>query len=259
MSTELKKDIHKILVEDFSQMMGFDKVTGLLPPVTHRGKTITKRFSGMPFIGDNYGEYSPKILIVGSDIGSDECVRNNTKDVNGTPLYYHDFHSKRENCVNVAYKAHLAGTYMTALYLLRNCDEFKAMWQESMCEKTAHWALKMLSASQIAESAHTIALTNLHKFVAVDRPDKSGDQDRNWIDHDKELATFVEEVKCFAPDIVILQAINSISNEEIEVIKQSAGGASVYKLTHPSTRKKGGRIVQNLIINPLREQGHKEK
>ena len=100
MSTELKKDIHKILVEDFSQMMGFDKVTGLLSSVTHRGKTITKRFSGMPFIGDNYGEYSPKILIVGSDIGSDECVRNNTKDVNGTPLYYHDFHSKRENCLN---------------------------------------------------------------------------------------------------------------------------------------------------------------
>ena len=53
MSAELKKDIHKILVEDFSQMMGFDKVMGLLPPVTHRGKTITKRFSGMPFIGDN--------------------------------------------------------------------------------------------------------------------------------------------------------------------------------------------------------------
>ena len=259
MSTELKKDIHKILVEDFSQMMGFDKVTGLLSSVTHRGKTITKRFSGMPFIGDNYGEYSPKILIVGSDIGSDECVRNNTKDVNGTPLYYHDFHSKRENCVNVAYKAHLAGTYMTALYLLRNCDEFKAMWQESMCEKTAHWALKMLSASQIAEIAHAIALTNLHKFVTVGREGKSGGDDRIWIDHDKEFAIFIEEVKCFAPDIIILQAINSMTNEDIEQIKQAVKGVAVYKLTHPSTRKRGGRIVHNLIIDPLREQGYKEE
>ena len=250
MSAELKKDIHKILVEDFSQMMGFDKVMGLLPPVTHRGKTITKRFSGMPFIGDNYGEYSPKILIVGSDIGSDERKSDNT---------FHDFHSKRKNCMSGKYYAHLAGTYMTALYLLRNCEQFRGMWQDSMCGITAQGALKRLNASQIAEVAHAIALTNLHKFVTVNRKGKSGADDRNWIDHDKELAIFIEEIKCFAPDIVILQAINSISNEEIEMIKQAAGGASVYKLTHPSTRKKGGRIVQNLIINPLREQGYIEK
>ena len=254
MSKKLLGAIRKILVEDFSKAMGFNEETGLLP----NGK---KRFSGMPFIGNGYGEYSPRILIVGEDIGSDECVIKNTKDINGTPLYYHDFDSKRKNCVNVAgkYNAHLAGTYMTALYLLRNCDKFKAMWQDSMCGITAQGALKRLNASQIAEVAHAIALTNLHKFVTVNRKGKSGDQDRNWIDHDKELAIFIEEIKCFAPDIIILQAINSISNEEIEMIKQSAGGASVYKLTHPSTRKKGGRIVQNLIINPLREQGYKEK
>ena len=254
MSKILHRAIHRILVEDFSKAMGFNEKTGLLP----NGK---KRFFGVPFIGSLYGEYSPKILIVGEDIGSDECVINNTKDINGTPLYYHDFDSKRKNCVNVAgkYNAHLAGTYMTALYLLRNCDKFKAMWQESMCGKTAHWALKMLSASQIAEIAHTIALTNLHKFVTVNRKGKSGAEDRNWIDHDKEFATFLEEVKYFAPDIVILQAIDSMSEKEIEQIKQAAGGASVYKLTHPSTRRKGGRIVQNLIINPLREQGYKEE
>ena len=252
MSTELKKDIHKILVEDFSKAMGFNEETGLLP----NGE---KRFSGMPFIGNDYGKFSPKILIVGEDIGSDECVINNTKDVNGTPLYYHDFHSKRENCVTGKYYAHLAGTYMTALYLLRNCDKFKDMWEESMCDRTAHWALKMLSASQIAEIAHTIALTNLHKFVTVVREGKSGDQDRNWLDHDKEFATFIEEVKCFAPDIIILQAINSMTNEDIEQIKQAVKGVAVYKLTHPSTRRKGGRIVHNLIIDPLREQGYKEE
>ena len=254
MSEILHRAIHKILVEDFSKVMGFNEETGLLP----NGQ---KRLSGMPFIGNDYGKFSPKILIVGEDIGSDECVNDNAKDINGTPLYYHDFDSKRKNCVNVAgkYHAHLAGTYMTALYLLRKCDKFKAMWQESMCGKTAHWALKMLSALQIAEVAHAIALTNLHKFVTVGRKGKSGDQDRNWIDHDKEFAIFIEEVKCFAPDIIILQAINSMTNEDIEQIKQAAGDASVYKLTHPSTRKRGGRIVHNLIIDPLREQGYKEE
>ena len=254
MSKKLQGAIRKILVEDFSKAIGFDEETGLLP----NGK---KRFAGMPFVGFRYSEQTPKILIVGEDIGSDECVNDNAKDINGTPLYFHDFDSKRKNCVNVAgkYYAHLAGTYMTALYLLRNCDKFKDMWEESMCDRTAHWALKMLSASQIAEIAHTIALTNLHKFVTVVREGKSGDQDRNWLDHDKEFATFIEEVKCFAPDIIILQAINSISEAEIEQIKQAAGGASVYKLTHPSTRKRGGRIVNNLIIDPLCKQGYKEE
>ena len=254
MSKILHRAIHKILVEDFSKSMGFNEETGLLP----NGK---KRFSGMPFIGALYGEYSPKILIVGEDIGSDECVNDNAKDINGTPLYYHDFHSKRKNCVNMTgkYNAHLAGTYMTALYLLRKCDKFKVLWEDSMCDKTAYRALKRLNAGGCAEIAHAIALTNMHKFVAVGRKDKSGDQDRNWIDHDKEFAIFIEEVKCFAPDIIILQAINSISEAEIEQIKQAAGGAFVYKLTHPSTRKSGGRIVHNLIINPLREQGYKEE
>ena len=252
MSKKLQGAIRKILVEDFSKAIGFDKETGLLP----NGK---KRFAGMPFVGFRYSEHTPKILIVGEDIGSDECVNDNAKDINGTPLYFHDFDSKRKYCVTGKYYAHLAGTYMTALYLLRNCDKFKDMWEESMCDKTAHWALKMLSASQIADIAHTIALTNLHKFVAVVRNGKSGDQDRNWIDHDKEFATFIEEVKCFAPDIIILQAINPMTNEDIEQIKQAVKGVAVYKLTHPSTRRKRGRIVQNLIIDPLREQGYKEE
>ena len=254
MSKILHRAIRKILVEDFSEAIGFDKETGLLP----NGK---KRFAGMPFVGFRYSEQTPKILIVGEDIGSDECVMNSTKDVNGTPLYYHDFHSKRKNCVNMAgkYNAHLAGTYMTALYLLRKCDKFKDMWEDSMCDKTAYRALKRLNVGGCAEIAHAIALTNLHKFVAVGRKGKSGDQDRNWIDHDKEFAIFIEEVKCFAPDIIILQAINSMTNEDIEQIKQAVKGVAVYKLTHPSTRRKGGRIVHNLIIDPLREQGYKEE
>lgn len=254
MSKILHRAIRKILVEDFSEAIGFDKETGLLP----NGK---KRFAGMPFVGFRYSEQTPKILIVGEDIGSDECVNDNAKDINGTPLYFHDFDSKRKNCVNMAgkYNAHLAGTYMTALYLLRKCDKFKDMWEESMCDKTAYRALKRLNVGGCAEIAHAIALTNLHKFVTVGRKGKSGGDDRIWIDHDNEFSIFIEEVKCFAPDIIILQAINSMTNEDIKQIKQAVKGVAVYKLTHPSTRKKGGRIVKNLIITPLCEQGYKDE
>ena len=247
MSTELQRDIHKILVEDFSKAMGFDKETGVLP----NGK---KRFSGMPFIGNDYGEYSPKIVIVGSDIGRDECVKDNAKDINGTPLYFHDFDSKRKNCVNVAgkYNAHLAGTYMTALYLLRKCDKFKDMWQDAMCNTTAIRALKTLETEKIHQIADAIALTNLHKFVTIERPDRSGDKDRKWIDHDKEFATFIEEVKCFAPDIVIIQRIGLLAENDLMQIKQIVG--RVYTLPHPSSgaREQGGCNVQKYIIDYLK-------
>ena len=207
----------------------------------------------MPFIGNDYGKFSPKILIVGSDIGCDEKRKDNT---------YHNFDTKRECCIRPSkreYRAHLCGTYMTALYLLKEVAPFSSMWQENLSDKTATLALKTLDTEQIQQIANAIALTNLHKFVTNDRTKRSGDEDRKWIDYDKEFATFIKEVKCFAPDIIILQAINSISKAEIEQIKQATGDAAVYKLTHPSTRKRGGRIVQNLIINPLRKQGYKEE
>ena len=82
MSTELEVAIRKILVKDFSKAMGFNEETGLLP----NGK---KRFSGMPFVGFRYSEQTPKILIVGEDIGSDERRKDNT---------YHNFDTKRECC-----------------------------------------------------------------------------------------------------------------------------------------------------------------
>lgn len=247
MSTELQRDIHKILVEDFSKAMGFDKETGVLP----NGK---KRFAGMPFIGNDYGKYSPKILIVGSDIGRDECVNDNAKDINGTPLYYHDFDSKRKNCVNMAgkYYAHLAGTYMTALYLLKDVAPFNSMWQDAMCNTTAIRALKTLETEKIHQIADAIALTNLHKFVTKGRPDRSGDKDRRWIDHDKEFATFIEEVKCFAPDIVIIQRIGLLAEKDLMLIKQIVG--RVYTLPHPSSgaRRRGGCNVQKYIIDYLK-------
>ena len=246
MSKKLQGAIRKILVEDFSKSMGFNDETGLLP----NGE---KRFSGMPFIGNDYGKFSPKILIVGSDIGCDEKRKDNT---------YHNFDTKRECCIRPSkreYRAHLCGTYMTALYLLKEVAPFSSMWQENLSDKTATLALKTLNTEQIQQIANAIALTNLHKFVTKVRTKRSGDEDRKWIDHDKEFATFIEEVKCFAPDIIILQAINSMTNEDIEQIKQAVKGVAVYKLTHPSTRRKGGRIVHNLIIDPLRKQGYREE
>ena len=239
MITELQKAIHNILVKDFSKAMGFNEETGLLP----NGE---KRLSGMPFIGNDYGKFSPKILIVGSDIGCDERLKDNT---------YHNFDTKRECCIlpsKKEYRAHLCGTYMTALYLLKEVAPFNSMWQEKFSNKTATLALKTLNTEQIRQIANTIALTNLHKFVTKGRANRSGDKDRKWIDHDKEFATFIEEVKCFAPDIVVIQRIGLLSEDDLKRIRQIVG--QVYTLPHPSSgvRERGGCNVQKYIIEYLK-------
>ena len=239
MSKKLQGAIRKILVEDFSKAMGFDKETGMLP-------NSKKRFSGMPFIGNDYGKFSPKILVVGSDIGCDERRRDNT---------YHYFDTKRECCIRPSkreYRAHLCGTYITALYLLKEVAPFNSMWQENFSNKTATHALKTLKTEQIQMIADAIALTNLHKFVTKDRTNRSGDKDRKWIDHDKEFATFIEEVKCFAPDIVIIQRIGLLPEDDLKRIRQIVG--QVYTLPHPSSgaRERGGCNVQKYIIDYLK-------
>ena len=239
MSKKLQGAIRKILVEDFSKAMGFDKETGMLP-------NSKKRFSGMPFIGNDYGKFSPKILVVGSDIGCDERRGDNT---------YHYFDTKRKNCIlpsKRGYSAHLCGTYITALYLLKEVAPFNSMWQENFSNKTATHALKTLKTEQIQMIADAIALTNLHKFVTKGRANRSGDKDRKWIDHDKEFATFIEEVKCFAPDIVIIQRIGLLPEDDLKRIRQIVG--QVYTLPHPSSgaRERGGCNVQKYIIDYLK-------
>ncbi len=235
----------KTIFKNFSEEIGFNIETeGILDD-------NTKRFSGMPFVGNNYGKYSPKILFIGSDIGSDEGN--------------HDFESKRKRCIptNNKYNAHLAGTYMVALYHLKDHDKFKKLWNDDFLKHTARKSLKEISVKkersweEVATIANAIALTNLHKFVTKDRRQKEGDADRKNL-HNKEMDILIKEIKCFKPDIVIFQQIPSAPKkikDDIKKIKDKLENDTekpikdIYIYDHPSTRKKDGQKLKNLIIN----------
>lgn len=243
---QLKENLQKILIDGLSEKTGFDKKTGLL----QKTENVCKRFIGMPFVGENYGRNGyPKILIVGSDIGSDECVDAEGKPNDGIN-YYHTFETKEKACVHKTnkYNAHLAGTYMTALYLLRGCDnKFEEMWSLVDEEITAQRNLKKFNADDVARIASFIAFTNIHNFVTTGRKYKSGGKDRKNFE-DGELEIFLDEVKCFAPDVIILQAIDYIPKDVYEAVSENA---KTFKLRHPSTRIKGGRIMKEMVIKPL--------
>ena len=60
---------------DLFKALAINKETGILGTISNKrySNRLGKiRFSGYPFIGSNYSEASPKILVVGLDIGQDE-------------------------------------------------------------------------------------------------------------------------------------------------------------------------------------------
>ena len=90
-------------------------------------------------------------------------------------------------------------------------------------------------------------MTNVHKFVTINRVGKAGPQNRKWIDKDCELAFLKAELKALKPTIVVFQepADGNLSDRQVEdlkqsLLKQSHDGCTIIRLQHPATRKKGG-------------------
>ena len=87
----LKKRLNA-LYEQFMEELQIDHQTGVLGRISnpnYKNQVGLIRFSGYPFIGSQYDSSSPKVLVVGLDIGIDECRENNT---------YHSFDS-RNKCI----------------------------------------------------------------------------------------------------------------------------------------------------------------
>ena len=88
-----KEDISTAIIAaygDLFKALAINKDTGILGTISNKrySNRLGKiRFSGYPFIGSHYSEASPKILVVGLDIGQDEKYQENT---------YHNLNSRNK-------------------------------------------------------------------------------------------------------------------------------------------------------------------
>jgi hypothetical protein len=190
----------KRLYGSFFEELNIDPNSGIIS-----GKPL--RFSGMPYLGFLYPYAKERILFIGMDIGQDEL--------------FHSFESRRINISHTAcglteiprnkpFNPHIAGTYAMAFALLHSINNWNNSWQSfsSIKDKTAYRAIQDNHTILPVNLLDFVALTNVHKFVTIDRVNRSGGQDRKWNQYEKEIQLLRDEISLLSPDIIVIQGIS---------------------------------------------------
>ena len=214
----------KDIYNDFFKNLEINIDTGLL----HRLGDIFrgKKFPTYPFIGSNYGK-SKRILFVGLDIGSDE-----------KPGVLQSFEERRARIEEKPIKdhnPHIAGTYITALYFLKDSLGWQTYWHGIKGFPTCQQALRKGKAFPSHNPLSYVALTNFHKFVSVNRKTKAGSKDRKFLDKKVEMDLFFKEIEIFDPDLLIFQSTRFGKKNQLQtkLLKLNQTG---YGGPHPAYR-----------------------
>ena len=204
---ELKRKIEKLYMSFFKDM-NIDFQTGIV-------KGTNKRFSGYPYIGKNYVSAPVRILFISLDCGKDECINENT---------YHSFVSREDIFKGGKlddFNDHIAGVYATALRLLKK-------------------AIRLADAHSLLprDLMTYVAYENRFRFVTVNRKERTGDSDREWINAEKEskLLLLMDEIAVLNPDVIVFQGIKGIDNCGINELKKQYKVVVAY---HPSCWQRG--------------------
>jgi hypothetical protein len=237
---ELKKEL-EVLYDVFFEEMHIDKASGLL-----EGKN--KRFATMPYIGSNYLNAKKKILFVGLDIGQDEFYEENR---------FQTF-DERNNSVNgpklSEKNPHIAGTYGTALYFLKDIYNWSESWDILYSQNQFFKQVLEVYGNLLPnEVLSYVSLINYYKFVTKDRYNRAGAMDRVFLNQTVELDLLVKEINLLNPDILIFQSL-TLRNDFL--IKQLKDKMELYIGFHPSCF---GRYIYKRIpseyIKHLLEEG----
>lgn len=198
MSYDLEKNL-KSLYDSFCDEMDINTTTGIVGD-------SSIRFSGAPYVGSRYVNARKRILFIGMDIGADE--------------QFHDFGSRRSEISHIdrgfteipqkrPFNPHIYGTYAMSLALLNRLYGWESIWDlfSSDLNRTACEAIKAYHKIIPVELLDYVSLTNTHKFVTIDRQNRSGDKDRFWQAKEREIGLLRKEVEIFDPEIIVIQSL----------------------------------------------------
>lgn len=216
MQTKLKKKYR-----EFFKKFEIDEKTGCL----NNNKKL--KFPTFPYIGSKYGK-AKRILIVGLDIGSDEEIGIKSFEKRQTDI---------EKKLVSKHNPHIAGTYFTALFFLKENLGWQRYWNKLKDIPSCKKALQKQEKLPQLNPLSYVALTNYYKFVSKNRGNKTGGENRVHLDKEFETNFFIDEVKIFNPDMIIFQSL-SFKNENILLNKLLKLKMPIYIGPHPSYRGK---------------------
>ncbi len=236
--SELEFNIKK-LFEDFFKDMNIDNKTGKVD-----GTSL--RFSGYPYIGRNYVNSPIKILFIPLDTGEDERNYENT---------YHSINDRRniiEGC-GLSFNPHMAGTYATALYILKEKLGIQFSWDALWEYRENH---KICTAIKKAENILPqdlltyVAYENRFRFVTdgrgSEKKERQGGKDRIWVDAKREAQLLKDEIDLFSPDIIVFQGKDGLWNCGVEELKSKCKVVIAY---HPSCYQYKADKLQYIVNN----------
>lgn len=218
----MNQEILKSDYLDFFSDFKIDVQTGVLENYPEQ------KFVTMPYIGSQYANAELKILFVGQDVGRDE-----------TPNKIQTFENRNEAIEQDSFfNPHIAGTYCTALYLLKEIYQWEEVWDEHKKYATYSQATKAVLHRKGENPLSFVALSNLHKFVNVNRENRAGSENRKFLNREFEEGILIKEIEVLKPKIIVFQG-KLPSQKTIDLIKSK--NIQIHLAKHPSYRKKGGR------------------
>lgn len=242
--SELKNNI-STLYRDFFVDMKIDSRTGIVD-----GTNL--RFSGFPYIGNNYTNAPIKILFIPLDTGKDECFEDNS---------YHTLEDRKSifekpNWINDI-NPHIAGLYATALYLLKDKmgwqKEWNLLWDNRESYKNNKQLILGVKDYLPRNLMSYVAYENRFRFVTIGRgwkengerkKERGGNKDRKWINKQREAKMLMSEVEAFSPDIIVFQGKDGLWNCNINELKNRYKVVIAY---HPSCWQKRANKLQYIV------------
>ena len=244
MTTEsLENDIMKIYAIFYNEV-GINHEIGVI-------EGVGKRFIGKPYLGTLYSTAKKRILYVGLDQGKDEGVHtfdSKRKKISPTAKGYTMIPSQK------AFNPHFYGIYAMSLRLLYREYGWHVLWKKFSEDKTrtACEAISYTHEILPVDLLDYIAFTNAHKFVTINRINRSGSQDRLWnddIQKEYELHLLEQEIGVLKPDLVIFQGVKF--KDVLSSLKMDNGIRRII-MYHPSCRDRYHRTID--YINGIAEQ-----
>lgn len=234
MTENIKNSIKNVYEEILFKDNFVNRNTGVVE------KDKTRKLATYPYIGSKYGK-AKRILIVGFDIGNDECREEICSLEHRNQI---ETNSLRD------LNPHIGGTYFTALYYLKDDLKLNDFWEDTKSTKygkTFSTILRKVPIHPLENPLSYIAMTNFHKYVTIGRAtSRRGNFDRIHIDREREIKLFTSEIEVLKPEIVFFQSKGFQNLDKTVKDYLLKKGIKIYCAYHPSDYSQaGGNIPEN--------------